>query len=356
MVFLPVSALLFSLVALELSAIIRKSAEEGYFAFLSPLVQSSRQQVLSESLEKLLEIEDTKNLKMLLMDAGIIDGTEQSLDDLEEVELLIAEDFGRYYNRILHYLPDDLKEFFEAYKILWDVENLKLLLCCVCDAKSPEKCVRMMRPLGFLSLKSFELLAKFRNPERAWKEALEFLPAEFLQVNFEGDWSVNNLEFSLDIAAFAYLSEKNKEIGTRKVQLVWESLIGFYEVENLVTMARLKYSKTSSKDIARFLFPSWKTLRDIDVEQLLKAEDYSAFLQILQKTSYGGHIPKEEIDPLKLEFLLKTAQQRLSFAEKQPDINVEIIIRFLVELEIQHNTIRKAAFSASIGSIEEGSR
>ncbi len=80
---LTVSMLLFSLVALELSAIIKKSVEEGQSAFLSPLLMSSKQQVLYEKLEQLLNRQDAKGISTLLKDARIMKETGHDVSNLE---------------------------------------------------------------------------------------------------------------------------------------------------------------------------------------------------------------------------------------------------------------------------------
>jgi vacuolar-type H+-ATPase subunit C/Vma6 len=348
-VLLPLSALFFSLLALELSATIKKCTEEGYLAFMSPRIQSSQQQVLSERLEKLLEMKDVENLKTLLVETRIIRGTEQNLTDLETLELSIAKDFEDYYNRILHYLPDDLKEFFEASKILWDVENLKLLLCCILEETPPDKYVQMMGPFGYLDLSSIESLAKSKSPEEMFKSLIKLLPADFSsKISFEKEWSMKGLEFSLDLAAFEYLQKRSKEIGTQRVRLAWNFMTGIYEVENLVTMARLKYSEVPPDDIIRFLFPSRNKLDDADVRRLLETEDYSTFLRALRNTPYGEYIPNGEVDPMKVEDTLKKGLQRLKFEETQGDITAETIVRFFADVEARYDTIRKAVFFASI--------
>lgn len=352
---LPISALFFSLLALEMSTIIKKCTEEGYFAFLSPRIQTSQQQVLSERLKKLLETKDVENLQALLVEARIIRGTEQNLTDLETLELSIARDFENYYNRILHYLPNDLKEFFEASKILWDVENLKLLLCRVLDEIPLGKGVHMTGPFGYLDLSSIESLAKSKSPEEMFKNSIKLLPTDFSsKISFEKEWSMNDFEFSLDFAAFGYLQERSEEIGTQRVRLAWNFMTGIYELKNLIILARLKYSEASSDDIIQFLFPSRNKLDATDIRRLLETEDYSVFLQVLRDTPYGEYIPNGEIDPTKVEDILKKGLQRLTFEETRGDITVETVVRFLADVEAQYDTIRKAVFFASIKGYNEG--
>jgi len=353
-VFLPISMLLFSLVVLQLAATIKKSVEEGHSAFLSPLLRSSRQQVLHERLEELLNKHDTKGILTLLVDSGIMKETGRGLGNLENLEVSIAKDLESNYNRILHYLPDDLKEFFEAYKMLWDVENLKLLMCYALRGKGSEECVSLTGPLGYLDLRSIELLSKSRLPEGVLENALNFLPTEFsLKISPEKRWTANELEFSLDAAAFEYLREKGEEIGTQKVRLLWDFLTGAYEVENIVNMARLKYFKVPSEDVNKFLFSSRKLLSHTDLKRLLDAEDYSAFLLALHETPYGKYVPTRMVDPMGFEVSLKKELQRSELEETRLDVSMERVIRFLVELEERYDMMRKAAYFAVIKRSDE---
>jgi len=333
MMFLPVSVLFFSLVAIELSATIRKSTDEGLSAFLFPRIQSSQRQVLSERLSRLFETKDVENLQTLLIEAGLMKGAGRNLDDLENLEMSITEAFWSHYNRILYYLSDDLKEFFDACKILWDVENLKLLLCYVRNKKYLETNFRIRGSFGYLDSTSIQSLAQSNTAKEMWENAVTLLPTEFSsEVSFEEGWPINDLEFSLDIAAFKYLRGKSEEIGTQKVFLSWDSMAGIYEIENLVTIARLKYFRTLPKDINRFLYP---------------------FLLALMNTTYGKCFSNGETNPMELEASLKKEVQRLGFENRTRDVVIEAIVNFFAELEAQYSMIRKAAFFASIRGCDE---
>ncbi len=348
MALLPISMLLFLLVALELSLTSKKSGEEGHFAFLTSLIQSSGRQILSERVGELLEKKDAKNLRVLLNEAGIMEDTNHNLENLENQERSIADIFSHHYNRILHYLPDDLKEFFKAYKILWDVQNLKLLMSYVLSEKDTRKHVFMAEPFGFLDSTSFESLAKSSTPDDVLEKALGLLPDEFLsKVGFERGCPINELEFSLDLAAFEYLQKRSEEIGTQKVRLVWSALTGVYEIRNLITIARIKYSETP-KELDKFLFPSWRQLGKADAERLLRAKDYSAFLRSLRNTTYGEFIPKGKMNPVNLEVLLKKRLQELELRGTKLDTTVQTTILFLTELEARYDNIRRAVSSVFI--------
>ncbi len=317
-------------------------------------MQSSRQQILVESVRKLLEMKDIGSLRALLIDAGVVKGTENSLEEIEHQEMLIAQDFGDYYDRLLNYFPDDLRDFFEACKILWDVENMKLAMCYIWDGRHPNDCVRLAGPFNYLNSTSLESLATSKSPKEMLKNAIALLPEDFVsKIGSEVQGSINNQEFSLDVAAFEYLKEKRDEIGTQKVILAWESLADGYELENLGTLARLKHSEPSWKDLKPYLFPLQRKLNTAEIERLLQTENYPAFLETLRDTYYGELIPSGQIDPLTLRNLLRKELQR-SWLEKVPlEINKELVVSFLVELEQKYDIIRKAALLASLKGADE---
>jgi vacuolar-type H+-ATPase subunit C/Vma6 len=352
---LPLSVLLFSLVAFELSSTIKKSTEEGHLAFLSPRIQSSSERVLSERIGELLKRKDVKNLKALLLDAGFIKDFEQKLEFLQNVELKLAADLELHYNRILHYLPEDLKDFFESYAILWDIENLKLVMCHTLNQKPPDRVACPAGPFGYLDPKSIESLTKFESPEQLLKNATPLLPPDFAsKLAIERGLPFHAYAFALDLAALQYLKEKSDEIRTRRVQFAWTVLTGIYEAKNLVTIARLKFSETPSEQIEAFLFPSWKRLEQSSVEQLLQTENYPSFLRALRGTPYGKYIPKRRVDPAEVESLLQAGLRSLEFDETSRDITVEMVVRFLVEFREQFGIIRRSAFFVSIGSLDGG--
>jgi vacuolar-type H+-ATPase subunit C/Vma6 len=322
---------------------------------LSPRIQSSQTQVLSERLRRFFETKDAGNLQTLLIEAGFMQRTGHNLNDLENLEVSIAEAFWSHYNQILYYLSDDLKDFFEACKILWDVENLKLLLCYVRNRKYLETSFRIRGYFGRLDSKSIESLGQYKTAKEIWENAVLFLPKEFSsEVSFEEERPINYLEFSLDLAAFKYLRGKSEEIGTQKVLLAWDSTAGIYEIENLITIARLKYFGTSLEDITPFIFPVQGKLNSSDIRLLTETEDYAAFLRALQHTPYGKCFSNGETNPMELEDSLKKNVRRLDFEKKTRDVVMEAIVNFFAEFEAQYSAIRKAAFFASIKGYDEG--
>lgn len=342
---LSISALLFTLVALEVSITVKKSTGEGSFAFLSPRIRSSRQQVLSTKLEELLKIKDHRTLQTVLSEAGILDRGEKNLNQLEKLELSIANDWGEHYDLMLHYLTEDLKEFFKAYKILEDVERLKMLLCYVYDEQHPEEEVARREGCEHLDLNSVKGLSEAHDLDEVLKNAMKLLPPEFSsRIRIEEDHTIQELLFSLDLAAFEYLRKKSEEIGTRRIQLTWDIVAGVYETENIITMGRLKYSNVPSKEIGRFLFPVRKRLEDADFTRLLEAEGYSNFLHILQSTPYNESIPQREITPMELEVFLKRWKRSLKLEEMLQEEAIDTVANFLIKLEEQYDIIREASF------------
>ncbi len=344
--------LLFLLLVVELSSTAKKSTQEAYFAFLSSRMQSSKQQALSEKLQQLLEMKDMKNFQVVLNEAGLIKGMEQKLEDLESLEVTMTEDFEHRYNTILHYLPDDLKEFFEAYKIVWDLENIKLLLHCIINLKDSENCSRLIGPFGHIDSKSFRELATYRIPTKILEKSRELLPVDVAsRMKFEKNMRLRDFDFALDLAAFEHLKKRSEEIATKNIRLAWGFLKNLYEVENLAVMARLKHSEVPSEQIVLYLFPVQGKLDDGDVKRLLDAENYSAFLHALKNTPYGEYIRNENPNPMHVEETLKEGVYKLSFG-KTKDIDAEMIVRFLFNVETQCETIRKMAFYGLIGDLE----
>lgn len=310
--------------------------------------------MLSERLSKLLETKDLENLGTLLAETGIIAETENNIISLENSELATSKELEDHYNTVLHYLPDDLKEFFDAYKILWDIENLKLLLSCISDETPTYTCARLTSPFGYMDFNSIQSLAKSKNHEELLKNSIKLLPTAFSSgIVFERETSMKELEFALDLAAFEYLQKKSEQIKTKRVQQAWSIVKEKYEIENLITLARLKYSKTSPDNIVPFLFPSRKRLDDSKIKQLVETDDYSSFLRALRDTPYGELLQNDRIEPSKLGDALKKKLGMPSYEDVGVDVTAYAVIRFLIEIEAVHYTIRKAVFLNSIKSTDE---
>lgn len=350
--FLTLSILLFSLVALELSATIKKSTEEGQNAFLISRIQSSEPQILSEKLRQLLITRASKSIYTLLAEAGVMSGIGLNLEDLRSLEVSLAQDFKHRYDLLTYYLPDDLKRFFESSRILWDVESLKLLACHVLSRENSEEPMQIAGPFGYLDLKSIESLAKSKSLEELITNSISVLPDEFsLKATPEKYSGMNDFEFFLDLAAFEYLRKMSKERATRETRLAWNLMVGFYEVQNVLTIARLKQSRVPPEEISHFLFPSRRMLDEREISRLLEAEDYTTFLQTLRGTRYGKHIPGGMIDIAMLQGLLRKTSLGSGLEELQPEM--AMIIQFFMELDTQYETIRKAASLVSLKAYDE---
>jgi vacuolar-type H+-ATPase subunit C/Vma6 len=245
-----------------------------------------------------------------------------------------------------------LKEFFKAYKILWDVENLKMVLCSLLDEHPTQREGAIKGPSKHLD--SVDPLLETHNFEETLKNAMKLLPADFSsRIKIEEDQTIRDLLFSLDLAVFEYLQKKSEDIGTRRTQLTWEIVAGVYEIENIITMGRLKYFDIPPERIREFLFPVQKHLEGSEVKRLLEAEDYSDFLRVSRGTTYKEFIPQGEVNPRKLESLLKNQKRNLKTEEMLQEEAVETVANFLIKLGDQYDIIREASF---LLLLEEGGK
>jgi len=351
-VFLYLSAALFFLVALQLSTTVKKSPEEGHNAFLVSRIQSSEPPTLAERLQESLAMRDIKTLQSLLDEAGIWRQIEGNLQSLQNSEVSLARDFENRYNLLLYYLQDDLKEFFGKCRILWDVENLKLLLSYIIDGKSRRDIIRIVGPFGYLDPEAIGSLAGANDPEELIANASRLLPFEYSSRLALEKWSSTiDLELALDFAAFSFLQRASEDIGTQRAKLAWKMHENLYEIQNILTISRLKLSKTASEKIGPLLFPVWMRLEKSEYTNLLEAEDHSSFLRALGSTYYGKWL-LEGVDHAKtLEDCLQKTMRVSGFMETEPEM--EKIIRFVTELEIHYETIREAAFLASVKAVDE---
>ncbi len=350
--FLYLSAAMFSLVALQLSATVMKTRQEGRNAFLVSRIQSSELPRLAQSLQESLTTRDTRMLRLLLDQARISSRVEGDLWSLQDSEVLSARDFENRYNLILYYLPDDLKEFFGECRILWDVENLKLLVCCITSAKSQNNAVRMAGPFGYLNQEAIAALAGANDFEELIAQASSLLPSDYSsKLALERLSSAISLEIALDFAAFSFLENASKDIGTQRVELAWQIFQSLYEIRNVLTISRLKLYKIASEEIEPMLFPVCVRLGKSEYKDLLEARDHQSFLRILERTSYGKGPPERAYSIDTLRGLMRRAEPFGVSGETEPE--TEKIIRFVTELEVNYETVREATFLTMLKALDE---
>lgn len=350
---LPIlSAFLFMLLALELSLMTKKSTKEGYYAFITPRIKFSEGKLLGSKLRKMLKAGDQKAIRTLLTDSGILKAEGgYNLESLQDLEVSLAREHERLYNRVLYYLPEDLQSFFRAVKTIWDAQNLKLLLRCVSWGFSPEWCTRMMGAFGYISPSQVEELSRSRDLRDLSKNIIAILPIDLAsKLEIKPEKPLALLEASIDQAVCRYIKARSEEIGTREVRQSWDLLARMYEIKNLSLIARLKRFNVPSDQIKPFLFPCSAEVDERFLRALLESTDYPAFIQLLRETHYGRYLPttKDELSPAAIEEILMEALLKKMVSEIPSEDGLEAAIRYMINLELEFQTIREAAFFAII--------
>jgi len=341
---LPLTVATFS--ALELILISKRSGREAYYAFLLPIVGGSEPFLLTR---RLLEAEKEEAWGPILLDAQIVQRNRRyDLEGLRQLEASLNTTYAEEYDRVLQYLPEGLREFFEAARIAWDIENLKTLIA-VASAKVPwERLEPYLFPSHHIEPSMIETLAKSENLEALWEAAGEMLPQQYVTLlSLDSTEPPNVLGARLDQAFCTYIATKSEEIGTQAVKEAYRFVSQLHESENIILIARLKYHGVPSEQIRLLLCPCEGRLGNGALASLVEAQDYDTFLRALQDSVYGEELPRLRAlrNPRELEDELRRLVL-VGFDQLIREIDLDTILRHMTSFEAQFDIIRKAAFWA----------
>jgi vacuolar-type H+-ATPase subunit C/Vma6 len=209
----------------------------------------------------------------------------------------------------------------------------------------------MMGAFGYISPSQVEELSRSRDLRDLSKNIIAILPIDLAsKLEIKPEKPLALLEASIDQAVCRYIKARSEEIGTREVRQSWDLLARMYEIKNLSLIARLKRFNVPSDQIKPFLFPCSAEVDERFLRALLESTDYPAFIQLLRETHYGRYLPttKDELSPAAIEEILMEALLKKMVSEIPSEDGLEAAIRYMINLELEFQTIREAAFFAII--------
>lgn|GEM_PF-3844627 len=338
----------------ELAAATYTALKESNLAFLAPRILNSKIVSMASNLDLLLQTGKTEMIRETASkyDPKLSPKT-RNFKDLQHIETFLIREYEQSFNKFLFFLPENLRDFFEEWKIVRDFENLKTVLACITNQVPTEDCLHLFGPQGKISRETLRQLSGLENVEDVLRKGSAYFPSGTIsQIDFQDETVLEHVQSALDRVAANYISESCLKVKIQDPEEIQELVTKKYEMKDVITVARLKQYDVPPQMITPLLIGKNSKLTEGEIEKLVLAKNYKIFYTLVSNTYYGKALPSEPLSPRDLEEFL----QRSFFKEltkPKEDIGEKMVIQFMVGLEYCFPAMWKAIIFSFIGGDEE---
>jgi vacuolar-type H+-ATPase subunit C/Vma6 len=338
----------------ELAAATYNALKESNLAFLAPRILNSEIVKLASNLDLLSQ---AGKREMIREKASKYDWklSPKAIEykDLQQIENFLILEYEKTFNKFLFFLPENLRDFFEEWKIIRDFENFKTLLACKTNKVPTEQCFNLFGPQGKITRETLiHLVEASETIKDVLNNAREYFPSGTIsRIELQDETVLDDIQSAIDRVAANYISESCFKVKIQNPKVIKNLLIKKYEIRDVITVARLKQYDVNPRMITPLLIGKNSELNEGEIEKLVFAKKYKTFLSLLLSTYYGKILPKGNLSPGKLEEIL----QRFFFKEltkPEEDIGENLVIQFMVGLEYCFSVMWKAIIFSFIGEEE----
>ncbi len=327
------------LVVLELVVLYCGSRQVGEYAFISPRIGSSERRLIGPRLARATMRRDLEGMRRILEEVNAAPGQDTLWESISAVEENFQHSFVEAYLSMLEYLPDDLRRFFKEARILWDIQNLKIITDLVESRLDGDESFLM--PHGYLSERETSSLMMSGNLGTLRKRVSEALPALAVDEAEEAD----ALRMSLERAGYEYLDAVVKEISTSSASMAWDQLQRVYDLRNMSLTARLVHMGLDQREITPRLVPVGRLFREKTLQSLAACLDYPQFVQQLRETIFSGELARRGFelshpDEVRRAFLIRIYEEVGALGLR--DIGVREAIGYMLSLWLEYDMVREA--------------
>lgn len=338
----------------ELAAATYTSLKESNLAFLAPRILNSRIVSFASDLDILLQTGKKESIRETASkyDWKLSPQT-RKFEDLKQIETFLIREYENSFNKFLFFLPEKLHDFFEEWKIVRDIENLKTLLACINNQVSTEQCLNLFGPQGKISHETLKQLAESITVKNALSNAEAYLPSGTIsQIDVQDETPLEHVQSALDRVAANYISECCLKEKIQDPEEMQKLVTKKYEIKDIVTVARLKQYDVPPQMITPLLIGKNSELAEGKIEKIALAKNYRIFYRLVSNSHYGEALPSEPLSPRDLEEVLQRSFFR-ELTKPKECIGEKIAIQFMVGLEYCFPTMWKAIIFSFIGGDEE---
>ncbi|MEM2131181.1 MAG: V-type ATPase subunit [Candidatus Woesearchaeota archaeon] len=272
---------------------------------------------------------------------------------LKLIELSLNKNLTRVLSKLREISDESIKPLVDLYLKRYDFYNLKTLIRAKNSNMKFEEIEDLLIPLGSL---------KYNFLKKIYNKSIKYILLDSKIVNLndlkdalnkfenpqEEKKDLSEIENILD---FYYYNETIKLV--KKISTQGQLFKEFFEYEidlyNIKLILKKIAFNLENKTIEKYIIRNLKKLTELELNNLLKTENYETFLNIFKKTFYGKIFALTDFNLLKYEtefenFLLKKRNLLLH----QNPLSVDTILGFMFQKETEIKNLKVIVKSKSL--------
>lgn len=340
----------------------------GYFrilyniaSFASPVARAKaigNPFLIRENMDQLIESKNLHEITSKMTDTGFLMGVEYE-DDIIRIDRALKIAYYREYENLLTTVPDGIKPFFLAFRMVLEAEQVKSAIRGKFGGLSEDELNQIIIPVGIITPETVARICRAQSLQDAILLLHETPYGSILSESLESysnSQSIFEMEWALDLSVFRRISESKIKVDSSLVGPVSE-FIGLYsDIMNIKTLIRAKREHWSPEIISRFFVPGGAHYKEWRLVQLYENPQIQDIVNQLTGSDYY-HVLEPQIPSYEASGSLHSFETALDtmMLEKISSISSVYhltggpLIKFIIGKLIETKNIRAVIYGISRG-------
>ncbi|MHA1840018.1 MAG: V-type ATPase subunit [Candidatus Ranarchaeia archaeon] len=347
-----VFVLILTVLFISLFALISKAQGYGYLAFIAPQILYIESRIHTTAIRSALNEENLTVIRELLLTSNWISGPlATGIPALIATENSLKRQYEDLHQSLMAYLSNELRQFFTASRIFWDIENLSVLVRALEYKWNDMLIEQMLGPTGYVDAAALQQLKECPDKLLLLDTANKHLPIDFINhLRIYYEQSPVEVEFELLKTGVTFLKSIAKSLASVQVNYAWSCIAKEFEIRNLKTIFRLKKEGMHPKLISTWLLPVTQQISETYMQRILNAESVAEAYAITYEVLTGKRLPRQENEVT----LAEITDFLDSYLDKDDqglyaELSLESLISMLTRVERGFRLIRQAVFLLHFG-------
>jgi len=284
--------------------------------------------------------------------------TEYSGSDL--LELALNRNLAESFKKLIRISPNELGLLIKEYAKRKDIEDIKTILRGKFTNADEKMILRSVTAAGTLSYGFLASLAKKESIEEILKHngLVEFSYLKSGLKEFNEKNNLAGIENQLDRHYYSSLIQFSKILP--KNAMFRNFLLKEVEMQNIMTLLRLKKAKFEKNVIKSFIIESGDKMKDSKVMSLAEPENFEDLSNALGKTEYRDAVAKgneefkkfNSLIAIETELYKHLLKQSALFMHQHP-LSVDVILGYMFAKEIEVRNLKIIVKGKQLGLKDE---
>ncbi len=318
--------------------------------------------LIEENLDQLIESKNFHEITGRISEAGFLTGAEYE-DDITRIDRELKIAYYREYENFFQTIPDGIKPFFSAYRMVLESDQIKSLIRGKSEGLSEEVLKELIIPVGVITPELVERICRAKNLQDAVLLFNETPYGSILADSLEtyrNSQSIFDMEWSLDLFVFTRISESGYKIDSSLLGPVSEFTGLYSDLMNIKTLLRAKREHWRPENISRFFVPGGAHYKEWRLVQLYENPHITDMISQLSGSDYY-HVLEPHILSYEQSGSLHHFERAMDTMLLKKIISISAVyhltggplIKFIIGKRIETKNLRAVIYGVSRGVSSE---